>query len=146
MNRCRECGRVDAEMGTCGRFATCPAIMGERPQLVNPDRDVVLMCHDADCNITRVVSVDSILAGKPPKIDHVCPHPSRCRCVCVVLRQEVTVAAPPLEELFKAEEAVVQEFSAEEVEAAREASASNQAKQKEAPAKGKGRAHNKTGE
>lgn len=57
MLKCNACGRVDAEIGTCGSFLTCP-----KAGVPLAPTDIVLHCDL--CDVTRVVAAGRVMQGK----------------------------------------------------------------------------------
>lgn len=83
MNRCRACNRVGDDIGTCGRFATCPSLMGEAPTPLIPEKDSLIRCES--CGIERAFPcVEAFKGSKTIAVDHTCPHPDSCGAVLVL--------------------------------------------------------------
>jgi hypothetical protein len=70
MRKCLACPRTDADVGTCGKFVTCPNDSAP----INPKTDVVLRCNK--CDLTRAFSAVAVLhqtAARPVEMEFQCP-------------------------------------------------------------------------
>lgn len=83
MERCLSCSRAGPDIGTCGSFMTCP----KQARPVDPKTEVTIRC-DA-CDITRAVSVETLLRAKEPRVDHICPQGD---CKAFIVRPEPATA------------------------------------------------------
>lgn len=111
MERCLSCSRAGPDIGTCGSFLTCP----KQARPVDPKTEVTIRC-DA-CDITRAVSVETLLRAKEPRVDHICPQ-GDCKAFIVrdttAAAQHYGAADPiPVPAFLQTEEPV--EFTPEEV-------------------------------
>lgn len=81
MNKCTQCGRTDADLGTCGQHVTCPILKGAPAVPVDLAHDVVLHCDP--CGFTRVVAVTRLTHNQQPNMDVTCQRGDECACIVI---------------------------------------------------------------